>query len=120
MPLPVLSDSGEAALIFDSGLMPDHVLQARVRELARFASGLAGVTQACPGVGNLMVCFDPEQTDRLTLEPLLISAWSQTQGLFQPGRLVDVPVEYGGEAGSDLEHVSQVEWVLLNELVFAK
>ena len=85
MPLPVLSDSGEAALIFDSGLMPDHVLQARVRELARFAS-----------------------------------AWSQTHGLFQPGRLVDVPVEYGGEAGSDLEHVSQVEWVLLNELVFAK
>lgn len=68
---PVVNDSGEAVLFFDSGLMPDHTLQARIRELALLASEMEGVTQTRPGVGNLMICFDPEQTERRILQPQL-------------------------------------------------
>ena len=68
---PVISDSGEAALFFDSGVMPDHTLQARIRELAVLALEMEGVTQTRPGVGNLMICFDPEQTERRILQPQL-------------------------------------------------
>lgn len=103
---PVVSDSGESALIFDSGVMPDAVLQARVRELGQFASTLEGVTQVRPGVGNLMVCFDLELTDRHRLAPLLCDAWEHTEGRVQAGRLIHVPVVYGGEDGPDLEFVA--------------
>ena len=106
--MPMVSDSGEAALIFDSGVMPDHNLQARIRELAQFAMVMLGVTQTRPGVGNLLVCFNPEQTDRQMLEPLLRDAWKRTVGRVHPGKTIDVPVEYGGQSGPDLEYVSGV------------
>lgn len=114
---PVVSDSGEAALFFDSGVMPDHTLQARIRELALLASDMEGVTQTRPGVGNLMICFDPERTERRTLQPLLRQAWEQTKGHVQPGRLIEVPVEYGGESGPDLEHVSEILGLSPDEVI---
>ena len=114
---PVISDSGEAALFFDSGVMPDHTLQARIRELAVLALEMEGVTQTRPGVGNLMICFDPERTERQILYPLLLQAWGQTKGHVQPGRLIEVPVEYGGVSGPDLEHVSEILGLRPDEVI---
>ncbi|MEI2418618.1 5-oxoprolinase subunit PxpB [Orrella sp. JC864] len=102
-----VSDLGEAALLFDSGGEPSVQGQLRIRALAAQVGAWPYVRHVRPGVGNLMVGFDPERTTRLALEPLLRAAWTEVKPEAQVGKQVDVPVRYGGDDGPDLAELAR-------------
>ena len=100
---------GEAALLVYLGQTIDFGLNRRLRALGQRLQerALPGVREVLPAYACLQVQFDP-----LVLDHETVAAWveelCQTQaGEAAPGRVVELPVVYGGEAGPDLPFVSQ-------------
>ncbi|HSC81382.1 MAG TPA: carboxyltransferase domain-containing protein, partial [Chitinolyticbacter sp.] len=59
------------------------------------------------GMGNLSGHFDPLATPARLVEKALEGAWTHSGGSeFAAGRLVEIPVRYGGEHGPDLAAVA--------------
>lgn len=97
---------GEAALCCT--LPPPVSLgqQQRIWQLAAALAGQAGVAALTPGMNNLTIGFDPLRIDPATLEAAVRAAWAEPAQARALGRLVEIPVHYGGEAGPDLADVA--------------
>ena len=108
-PLPI-KPQGEAALLAYLGFEIDFALNCRMRSLAARlqAAPLAGVREVLGSYACLQVQFDPLVIDHDT-----VAAWVEAahQALPEtaatPGRTVELPVVYGGEAGPDLPYVAE-------------
>ncbi|MCB2192483.1 MAG: 5-oxoprolinase subunit PxpB [Deltaproteobacteria bacterium] len=104
------SPQGEAALLVYLGQGIDFALNCRVRALARRLTErpLPGVREVLAAYHCLQVQFDPLITDHREM-----AAWVRQelrllpQGTAQAGRLLELPVVYGGDAGPDLGYVAQ-------------
>lgn len=110
MPLPYrISPEGDAALVISFGDGIDPALGALVRAArARLAAArLPGVTDLIGAFCTLMVCYDPlacsstELCAQVGAQLRDLSAADAT-----PGRVVEIPVCYGGELGPDLADVA--------------
>lgn len=66
-----------------------------------------GLEATVPAIASLLVCFDPLAVSHTTVEARLRQALAQADGAAPPGRVVSIPVRYGGEAGPDLEAAAQ-------------
>ena len=55
---------------------------------------------------NLMLTFDTPPADPDRLEEALVAAWNAAEPDQTEGRVVDVPVIYGGEYGPDLHEIA--------------
>ncbi|MCF8114902.1 MAG: 5-oxoprolinase subunit PxpB [Desulfarculaceae bacterium] len=108
-PLPT-KPQGEAALLAYLGHEIDFAVNRRMRALAgRLGQDpLPGVREVLGSYACLQVQFDPLVTDHQ-----IVAAWVEEahQALpdtgAAPGRTVELPVVYGGEAGPDLPHVAE-------------
>ncbi|MCB2227655.1 MAG: 5-oxoprolinase subunit PxpB [Desulfarculaceae bacterium] len=108
-PLPT-KPQGEAALLAYLGYEIDFAVNCRMRALvAKLQEApVAGVREVLGSYACLQVQFDPLVTDHDT-----VAAWVEAahQALPEtgavPGRTVELPVAYGGEAGPDLPYVAQ-------------
>lgn len=100
---------GDRGLLIELGEELSVATNARVRALARALQGLSAVEDVVPTLRSLLVVFDPLRGDPAviaeTAEHLAGSAGAATQG---GGRLFEVPVVYGGEAGPDLDAVAGI------------
>ena len=107
---PGISLLGDSAILVDWGGEIDPRVNARVHALGRslMEAALPGVEECVPGYASLLVVFDPLRTDRRNLEKR-IKEWVSIQGESDrgEGRLVKIPVRYGGEFGPDLEFVAK-------------
>ncbi len=100
---------GDAALLAYLGREIDPAVNARVRALARglAADPAPGVREVLAAYSCLQVQFDPLRAGRQDLEQWVSQALAGLPGQEgDPGRLVDIPVVYGGEHGPDLEFVA--------------
>jgi KipI family sensor histidine kinase inhibitor len=97
-----ISRMGEAAFLLESGRTLDMAVQHRVWTLAGRVAAWPSVVEVVTGVNNLLVLFDPFAEDVADLEDALRSAWSDAEGEGPTGRLIEVPVAYGGAFGEDL------------------
>ncbi|CAG2131834.1 5-oxoprolinase subunit B [Cupriavidus yeoncheonensis] len=79
--------------------------QRRIWAMAARAADWRGVVDVVPGMNNLMVIFD-EAADVAALERNLKLAWASGEASQAIGRLVEIPVRYGGEHGPDLADVA--------------
>lgn len=97
---------GEAALCCT--LPPPATLdqQQRLWQLAAALAQEPGITGLTPGMNNLTVAFDPLRADVDTLVAALQARWARPLRPRPPGRLVEIPVRYGGAAGPDLADVA--------------
>ncbi|MBU1359129.1 MAG: 5-oxoprolinase subunit PxpB [Gammaproteobacteria bacterium] len=102
-----LHSLGEAALLCE--LPPPATLaqQQKIWALAAEAVRWRGVQEALPGMNNLSLLFDPGQIDGTELEMQVLAAWPQLVTDVAPGRQIEIPVVYGGEAGPDLRFVAE-------------
>lgn len=94
---------GEAALCcsIDAPVSPDY--QQRVWELASNVVELDGVEDVIPGMNSLTVTFDALRFDGACIESSINALWAKTgKKVRKAGRLVDLPVTYGGTYGPDL------------------
>ncbi len=93
------------------------VQQQKIWTLAQSLSGQAGIHECVPGMNNLTVAFDAAHCQGEALMEQLLARWQQVEPSQTLGRLVEIPVRYGGEAGPDLAEVARHTGLTPQELV---
>jgi inhibitor of KinA len=107
----LISPAGDAACRVAFQNAPEGIDLAtnrRVHALARAieAAALEGVREAVPGYASLLVNYDPLRLSFAQLTEWLRELKLHQEWQGQAGRLVEIPVVYGGEYGPDLEFVA--------------
>lgn len=105
-PPPRLHLLGDAALLCELPAPATLVQQQRIWALAERARQWPGVGETLPGMNNLTLTFDPTAIDLDTLTAQVLEAWPKLVPGAIEGRLVEIPVAYGGEHGPDLADVA--------------
>lgn len=108
---------GTSALLFEApGEMELHV-QQRIWMLAREAQAWPEVREAVPGMNNLMLSFrrPPRRLDEL--QARLHAAWNAARPLPLDGRVIELPVVYGGDAGPHMADVVAHTGLSVDEIV---
>ena len=108
IPAPRLTLLGTTALLFeapgDLALAP----QQRIWALAQALQAWPEVREAVPGMNNLMLTFaePPRHLAALqAFEARVLQAWTDSPPLPLQGRIVELPVVYGGTGGPHLADV---------------
>lgn len=107
---PKIVPLGDSALLVQLGDEIDLTINQRVHALAALidASILDGIIETVPAYSTLLVHYDP-----LRLGYTEVRAWTRTKvdqveaATARKHRRVEVPVQYGGEYGVDLEAVAE-------------
>ncbi len=99
--------AGDAALLFELDAVIDPQVNARAIAIAAAVreAHVAGVRDVVQAYRSVAVYFDPLATDRSHLESLLRTSASAPAGA-AAGRIIEVPVVYGGGFGPDLAAVA--------------
>ena len=101
---------GDRGVLLELGETIDETVNRQVMELNRsiMAASIEGVTETVPAFCSVLVCYDPLITDYELLSSRLEElSKSVTSGKKSGGRLVKIPVCYGGESGPDLSFVAE-------------
>jgi len=103
---PSFSVLGTTAALFEA---PDAVMsletQQRIWSLARETEKWPEVLEAVPGMNNLMLTFARAPRDIQGLRDRLLEAWGTVPPLALAGRVIELPVTYGGEDGPHMHDV---------------
>ena len=105
---PSISLLGTTALLFEAPGELALASQQRIWSLARETQAWPEVREAVPGMNNLMLTFErpPRSAEALyALEARLQAAWDAALPLPLEGRVVELPVVYGGEGGPHMADV---------------
>ncbi|MEP6875006.1 MAG: 5-oxoprolinase subunit PxpB [Burkholderiales bacterium] len=115
---PAISVLGTSALLFEA---PGHEMalgtQQRIWALAREAEGWPEVREAVPGMNNLMLSFARPPRALGEIEARLCAAWAAALPLPLEGRVVELPVVYGGAGGPHLADVVAHTGLSVDEIV---
>lgn len=117
---PRILPVGEAAFTVEFGAAVDESLVARVQALdaALAAAPIPGVRETVPTYRSLLVVYDPHITAPAVIRSALAEAAAQLASRPLPeGRLVEIPVRYGGDAGPDLEAVARHHGITPAEVI---
>jgi KipI family sensor histidine kinase inhibitor len=96
---PRISLLGTSALLFEAPGETELATQRRIWSLAVEAGRWPEIREAVPGMNNLMLSFmcPPARLDPIDVG--LRAAWADAEPIELPGRLIELPVVYGGEGG---------------------
>lgn len=103
---PRVSPLGCGALLFESIEPFGQTAQRRVWHVASQARDWKGIRETVPGMNNLMVVFDPAVVGTEAVIRDVLVAWQQEPPAVETGKLVEIPVVYGGPGGLDLAVVA--------------
>lgn len=101
---------GDRGVLLELGENIDERINRRVMELNRniMAASIEGIIETVPAFCSVLVCYDPIITDYNLLSSRLEKlSKTVTLGKKSGGRLVEIPVCYGGESGPDLSFVAE-------------
>jgi KipI family sensor histidine kinase inhibitor len=107
---PRIVPAGEAAFLVELG---DEIGEAATDRVLRLATALdamamTGIIDRVPGYTTLLVVFDPAAVDPDRLSGTLVRLDRDAVSMpLSPGRLVTIPVAYGGDFGPDLKAVAK-------------
>jgi 5-oxoprolinase (ATP-hydrolysing) subunit B len=105
---PSISLLGTTALIFEAPGEMNLSSQQRIWALAHETQAWPEIREAVPGMNNLMLTFLRPPRGHAALEALearLCDAWDAAVALPRDGRVVELPVVYGGEGGPHMADV---------------
>ncbi len=114
---PGVSLLGTTALLFDAPGATDLPTQQRIWSLAREAETWPEVREAVPGMNNMMLVFARAPRNLDALEIRLHEAWAAATPLPLGGRLIELPVVYGGEGGPHMADVTGHTGLGIDDLV---
>lgn len=100
-----LSTIGARAWLVEAPGGFDLSAQRRIWSLARLLQADEAVEALIPGVTNLLVLFRHIPEDEAAVRASLHAAWDQAQAISPQGKLIEIPVYYGGEHATDLDAV---------------
>lgn len=105
---PSISLLGTTALLFEAPGEMNLTSQQRIWALAHQTQAWPEIREAVPGMNNLMLTFlrPPRGLGALeALEARLRDAWDAAVALPREGRVVELPVVYGGAGGPHMADV---------------
>ena len=102
---PRMSLLGTSALLFEAPGETDIATQRRIWSLALEAGTWPDVREAVPGMNNLLVSFVQPPRRLEPLERRLAEAWTAAGPLRLEGRVLELPVVYGGDGGPHMADV---------------
>lgn len=102
---PRISVLGTSALLFEAPGETTLETQRRIWALAAEAETWKEIDEAAPGLNNLLLSFRQLPRAIAELERRLAQAWRYVSPLPLAGRVVDLPVTYGGECGPHMADV---------------
>ena len=114
---PRLSLLGTSALLFEAPGETSLRTQQLIWALADEAETWPEVREAVPGVNNLLVAFAEPPRRVEALGERLVAAWDAAEPLRPGGRVVEVPVVYGGEGGPHMADVVAHTGLAVEEVV---
>ena len=115
---PMISVLGTSALLFEApGGEMALGTQQRIWALAREAEAWSEIREAVPGMNNLMLSFVQAPRSLASLEARLHAAWDAARPLPLAGRVVELPVVYGGPGGPHLADVVAHTGLSIDEIV---
>jgi inhibitor of KinA len=117
---PRLRASGDSLLLVEFEPRLDAAINARAVAMAQTLreARLAGVRDVVASYAAVGVHVDPLRLDAAALERAIASAWDAGPGpVIDAGRLVEIPVSYGGAHGPDLEEVAAFSGCTPDEVI---
>jgi len=108
---------GTSAILFEAPGLMDIRHQRRIWSMARRFSSWPDVSEAVPGMTNLMLAFKQPPADIEGLICALREAWEQEAELEIAGRQIELPVTYGGDGGPHLVDVVAHTGLSIDEIV---
>jgi KipI family sensor histidine kinase inhibitor len=99
---PKISLIGTLAMLVEAPGEFDLVQQGRIWALADVLSSWPNVQEAVVGVTNVMLAFEQPPHDIDSLGASIIELWHRLAPRDADGKLIEIPVVYGGELGFDL------------------
>ncbi|WOD17007.1 5-oxoprolinase subunit PxpB [Paraburkholderia kirstenboschensis] len=97
---------GSSAVLCESLGPLDITCQARFWALAQVVSRWPEVAEVVPGMNNLMVVLTQGEAEPLGVVEKVRREWPHVAPAHAKGKVVEVPVVYGGDGGPDLEFVA--------------
>lgn len=98
---------GERAAVVHSAPPATLSCQRRIWWLADALRARQSYRDIVPGMNNLTVVFDPLRQDGDAVLAELATLWQAAASAALSPRLVEIPVQYGGEGGPDLAEVAR-------------
>lgn len=114
---PSISLLGTSALLFEAAGEMTLPTQQRIWSLAREAQRWPEVREAVPGMNNLMLSWRRPPARPQEIESRLRAAWAAVEPLELRGRVVELDVAYGGEAGPHMADVVAHTGLSVDEIV---
>lgn len=112
-----ISFVGSRALLFEPACPFDLPSQQRIWALADEAALWPDVREAVPGITNLTLLLDqvPADPDRILRD--LVALWNSGRRKEPEGRLLDIPITYGGPGGPHLAEVAALTGLPVDEVI---
>jgi len=112
-----VSTIGSRAWLVEAPGKFDLPSQRRIWSLAASLRQRTDVESLIPGVTNLLVVFRQTPIDYDATLRLLQNQWQQAQDVMPDGKLIEIPVIYGGKHATDLEDVCHHSGLSATEVV---
>jgi 5-oxoprolinase (ATP-hydrolysing) subunit B len=113
---PRISLLGTSALLFEAPGETELATQQRIWALAEEAGRWPEIREAVPGVNNVMLAFMCPPAHLDPIEARLQAAWAAAKPIELQGRLIELPVIYGGESGPHVADVIAHTGLSLDEI----
>ena len=116
---PVFRAGGDQAVLVELGDEISPETNARVHSLARAIeeAGVAGVVDLVPAYDSLLVQYDATAVSMGDLQTRIVELDSGPGRAADGGRVVELPVLYGGEHGPDIERVAEHAGMPVDEVI---
>ncbi len=117
---PRLLASGDSLRLVELEPSMDPAVNARAVSMARSirTAQVSGVRDVVPSYASVGIHVDPLRLDSAALERAVSEAWNAgSPDDDQRGRLVEIPVCYGGEHGPDLDEVAAFAGCAVDQVV---
>nr|WP_321981171.1 5-oxoprolinase subunit PxpB [uncultured Cohaesibacter sp.] len=108
---------GTTAMLFEAPGAFELPTQKRIWALANEVQGWDNIKEAIPGMTNLMLTFRSPCEDPSEIRNRLIAAWEKATDWKIEGKLIEIPVIYGGELGPHLHDAAKLTNMSVDELV---
>ena len=115
-----LLPAGDAAVTIELGdtISPETNRKVRTLFLSIEAQRIPGVTDLVPTYRSILVYYDPLRLPLADLEDRLRDLEEHLgETSTEPPRVVELPTLYGGEHGTDLEHVAEHNGLTTGEVI---
>lgn len=103
---PKISQIGTLAMLFEAPGEFSVAQQSGIWILAEIVASWENIQEAVVGVTNLMLVFERPPRDIPAMRDRLLQTWERLPRRDVTGKLIEIPVVYGGELGFDLAAIA--------------